>query len=311
MNRSLINTKLFVPTLAGVFSLILWSSTIAFTRSAIEHMGTFNAAFFINTLSGIACFGLLLLKKSGYKNSNWHQLKSYIIRVGFFFVLYMVLFHLAIGFASTRIEVIVVGIINYLWPSLIFVFSVPVLKEKANYFLLASGIVLAFLGTGMAITYGNDIPVSKVWALAPGQLLPYFIALLAAIAWGMYSNLTRKYQFEGDHKALPVLFLISGMIILLMQLLQGETPRLPISGSQYIELAYLVLFPSALAYLCWDVAMKRGNKKLITALSYLIPLVSTAISSFYLHIQLNAFFWLACLLVIAGAVLCARSMHTQ
>lgn len=309
MNFRQLYSHPFIPTLAGIVSLILWSSTIAFTRSAIENMGTFNAAFFINTLSGIVCFGLLSFKRNTFKNHDWHKLKLYLIRVGFFFVLYMVLFNLAIGFANTRIEVIVVGIINYLWPSLIFLFSVPILKEKANYFLLALGIIVAFLGTSMAITYGNDIPVSKLWVLDTDKLMPYFISLLAAIAWGIYSNLTRRYQFEEDDKALPVLFLMSGIIILLLQLLKGETPQLHLSGSQYFELAYIVLFPSALAYLLWDVAMKRGNKKLITTLSYMVPLASTAISSYYLQIQLNAFFWLACLLVIAGAVLCAKSIH--
>lgn len=311
MKSKLLKTQPLAPTIAGVIALTLWSSTIAFTRSVVENMGTFNAAFFINILSGIACYGLLSFKKGKGVTHNRYKFRYYVFRVGSFFILYMVLFNLAIGFASNRIEVIVVGIINYLWPGLIFLFSIPILKARANYFLLTLGMLLAFLGTALAILYGNDVAVSSLLVLDRNRLLPYFISLLAAISWGMYSNLTRKYKFEEDHSTLPILFLISGIIILLLQLVNGELPKLHLIGSQHIELIYIVLFPSALAYLFWDIAMKRGNKKLITTLSYLVPLASTFISSYYLQIQLNAFFWLACLLVIVGAVLCSKSISEK
>ncbi len=311
MKHRTISHTAFPATAAGIMALVLWSSNIAFTRSATEAMGTLNAAFFINLLSGIACYLLLYFQNRKHPPFSLAKFRSYFFRVGSFFIAYIVLFNLAIGLAGSRIEVVVVGIINYLWPSLIFVFSIPILKAKANYPVLAAGIALSFLGTTIAILYGNDIPVSQLLALAPTRLLPYGLSLLAAIAWGIYSNMTYQYQFAADYKVLPFLFLACSMIILLLQLLRGEIPDLNISGKQYLELMYLVLFPSALAYLLWDVSMKRGKKIFITALSYLVPLASTLISSYYLHICLGFAFWLACLLVIAGALLCSGGIREK
>lgn len=296
-------------TLSGVIAILLWSTTIAFSRSIAEKIGTFNTAFFTMLCSGAF---LLLVQLLIYKKGLFRKIAelpfSYLYKVGSFLVAYMVLFYIAVGEATSREAVIVVGIINYLWPGLAFLFSVPILKNRANFNLLIFGILVAFGGTTAAILKGYQLSFTDIKIAVYGNVVPYFLALIAAISWGIYSNMTRKIQVKEDVVALPILFLISSSVILIFQLLKGEIPQINLSGSQYWEFAYVVIFPTALSYLFWDKAMKKGNKNFVLSVSYLIPLASTLISGYYLSVPIDIGFGIAAILVIMGAIMCKWSI---
>ena len=74
------------------------------------------------------------------------------------------------------------------------------------------------------------------------------------------------------------------------------------------ELLYMSIFPTFLAYLFWDRAMRKGKIILVVSLSYFTPLLSIIISSLYLRVAVKANLWIACGLVIAGAVVCKFSI---
>ncbi len=298
-----------IPTLLGLFAIFFWSTNIAFSRSVTEKTGALNAGFFIMLGGGIFLLILLLLiyRKAFFQKVAGLPL-SYYYKVGIYLVAYMVLFYIAVGEAASREAVITVGIINYLWPGLVFLFSVPILKNKARYGLLFLGILAGFGGTTAAVLSGAQLSVAELTLAFRGNVFPYLCAFIAALLWGFYSNITKKFQVKEDIVVLPLLFLLSAMVILLIQLLKGETPHLELAGSQYWEFAYIVIFPVSLAYLSWESAMKRGKKELIAAMSYAIPVVSTLISGYYLGVPIGFGFGLAALLVVIGALLCKWSI---
>lgn len=299
-----------IPTILGFTALVFWSTNVAFSRRVTEHMGTLNTAFFNLLLSGLL---LLIIQRFIYKKEFFPKLTrlpfAYFYKVGIFMVINITVFYGAVGEAASHEAVIVVGIINYLWPGLIFLFSVPLLKQRAAYGRLLPGIVIAFTGTAVALMEGNRISASDLQATIKGNVFPYLLALVAAVSWGLYSNLVRKFKMNDDNVSVPLVFIISAVFILVLQLLRGETPRLALSGWEYAEFAYLVIFPNAFAYLFWQKAMSQGNKNLVTAFSYMIPLVSTLVSGFYLDVRIGAGFWAAALMVLSGAVLCRLSIN--
>jgi len=75
-----------------------------------------------------------------------------------------------------------------------------------------------------------------------------------------------------------------------------------------VELLYMSIFPTFLAYFFWDRAMRKGNIILVASLSYFTPLLSIIISSLYLQVIIKPSLWIACGLVIAGAVVCKFSI---
>jgi len=54
--------------------------------------------------------------------------------------------------------------------------------------------------------------------------------------------------------------------------------------------------------------VSRGDLTLAASISYLTPLLSTAVSAVYLRVALGWNLWAACGLVVAGAFLCSRSV---
>ena len=300
-------------TLMGFLAIIFWSTTIAFSRNIIQVIGVLNSGFFIFLVSGSL---LLTVEFFKYKKSFITTIKSipseYFYKVGLFFVSYMVLFYFAIGGASSKEAVLVVGLLNYLWPAFCFIFSIIILKNRSRKLLLITGILISFAGTVLALTGTNTFNYILLKQSIGQNIFPYLLAFFAAIAWGAYSNLTKKHQFDNDTIVLPLLFLISSLFIFIIILLNGDLKNLnfifKLSPSQYAQFIYLILFPSTLSYFFWDRAMKKGDKNLVVSFSYLIPLLSTLTTGFVLGIKISSSIGFAALLIIIGAIFCNKGV---
>ena len=173
------------------------------------------------------------------------------------------------------------------------------LKKKAKKYL-ALGIFLAFGGMWLASTNGEILNSGDI--LQPHTLLVYALAMLAAVTWGLYSNLSRKWAGDQDSGAVSVFMLGSGLILGILRIFIPENSVfLP---STFFELAYMIIFPTILAYVFWDAAMRKGAMITVVTLSYFIPLLSTIISSIKLGVQLRFEIWVAAIMVIIGAYVC-------
>ncbi len=291
-----------VYTALGIVAVLLWSTTMGVSRSLVEQLGAMTAGACIYLVSGaVGCTYLLARRQLGVVR---RMPPLYLFGCGALVVVYMLLIYLAIGLAATRRQVIGVGIINYLWPGLTLVFSVPVLKKHAGP-LLVPGAVLAFAGVVLASTGGQLSAGKFLRDLRSGEA-PYLLALVAAVLWALYSNLSRRWAATHEGGAMPVFLLAAGVTLALMRPFFHETQHW--ATHTCFELAYMSLVPALLAYGFWDYAMRRGNMVLVAAVAYLTPVLSTTFTSVYLHVPPGRGLWLACALVVAGAVVCKLSV---
>jgi len=293
-----------VATLLGILSIVLWSTTIAFSRSLAEQLGTLSAAASIYLLGGVGGCVYLLLDR-GRIAAVRRLPAAYLLACGALFVGYTVCLYLAIGLASGRQQVIEVGIINYLWPSLTLVLSVPILHHLPRR-TLPLGLAAATAGVVLAMFEGGAFQWSVLADNLAANRLPYLAALIGAVLWGLYSNLSRRLGGGARGSAVPVFVLASGVLLAVMRLARPETSH--VSARAVVELVFLSAGPCLTAYVCWDIAMRRGRMVLVASLSYLIPLLSTILTCAYLGVPMGVSLWLACLLVIGGAWLCNRSV---
>ena len=291
-------------TIFGILAILFWGTTIAFSRSLTEQLGPLTAASWIYLLSGIWSCIYLVSKPGGIKKTFQLPI-SYLIGCGTLFVFYMVCLYLAVGLAFSREQVIEVSIINYLWPGLTLVFSLPILNKKAKITLIP-GVVLAFSGFYLATVNSGMFS----WEVFKGNFqvnyFPYLLAFMAAISWGLYSILVRLWAGHTESGAVPLFLLGTGLVLIAIRSMFPEesywTPRV------VVELLYMSVFPTFLAYTFWDRAMRKGNIILVASLSYFTPLLSIIISSLYLRVVIKPSLWIACGLVIAGAVICKFSI---
>jgi drug/metabolite transporter (DMT)-like permease len=289
-------------TVQGILALLFWGSTIAFSRSLTEKLGTLTSASYIFLLAGtLSCAYLVVSRRF---QMVIRVSRAYLFGCGTLFVVYMASLYLAIGTAVNRLQVLEVGLVNYLWPSLTLVMAIPVLKRKAR-FTLIPGCLLGFGGVLFA-----SAQFGESWETFVGNLStnwsPYMLAFVAAVCWALYSNLTRRWAREAESGAVPLFLLASGLVLLGLRILFPE--RTEWTSQSILELAYMAIFSSILAYAFWDAAMRRGNATLVASVSYLTPLLSITIGSIYLGVGTGWNLWAGCLLVIVGSVTCKLSV---
>jgi drug/metabolite transporter (DMT)-like permease len=289
-------------TVLGIFAVVFWGSTVPLSRSLTEKLGTFTSGSCIFLLAGgLFCIYLII---SHRLQKTVRISRAYLLGCGALFVVYIACVYLAIGIAANRVQVLEVGLINYLWPSLTLVMAIPILKRKAR-FTLIPGCLLGFGGVLLASGQFGESWNTFLENLV-SNWAPYALALIAAVCWALYSNLARRWAREAESGAVPLFLLASGLALVGLRILFPERTEWTIQP--VLELAYMAVFSSILAYTFWDIAMRRGNVTLVVSLSYLTPLLSIIIGTLYLGVVTGWNLWAGCLIVIAGSITCKLSV---
>lgn len=204
-------------------------------------------------------------------------------------------FHLFYFIALSNAPAVEASLIAYLWPLLIVLLSALLPNESLRWFH-GVGAIAGFLGAGLLISNGQALNID------PRYSLGYLAAIAAALTWASYSVLSRRFG------SIPTDAVggFCGVTALLAWICHGlfEPTVWPV-GSQWLAVFGLGLGPVGLAFFTWDYGVKHGNIKVLGALSYLAPLLSTLLliaCGFALPSWNVA---IACLFIIGGAVLAA------
>lgn len=291
--------SLCLSTGGGFVAIILWSTTIALARSLSEQVGPLTAAAAVYLAGGVLILawnrrlgcplGLLLQPP-----------RKYLMGCGLLFIAYTVLLFMAVGGAKDREQALEIGLLNYLWPALTILFSLLLLRQRANWLLLP-GTALALAGIVLVMTQNARVSWTSFWGHWQGNPAAYFLALAAAVSWALYSNLTRRWSKPDQGGGVAWFIPATGLVLLGMRLLGPAE-----SGAWTARATGEALFlgtVTALAYALWEWAMQKGNLPLVAAASYATPLLSTLVSCAYLRVAPGPQLWAGCLLLAAGSLL--------
>jgi len=225
--------------------------------------------------------------------------RRYVVGCGGLFILYMLAIYLGIGLANDRHQVLQVGLLNYLWSALTILFSLFLLKNRAH-FILIPGTFLALAGIFLVLTEGSAISWFSSIANMTSNPVAYALGLTAAISWALYSNLTRRWGEKATNSGVILFIPATAIVLWLVRLCVVEEGAWSLAAG--IEAAFLGL-ATALAYVFWDMAMRKGSLVLVAVSSYFIPFLSTLLSSLYLDVTPGLFLWVGCLLIVLGSLM--------
>jgi drug/metabolite transporter (DMT)-like permease len=286
-------------TAYGVVALLLWSSTVAFSRSAAEALHGLLVAGITSLGAGV--IGLAIQGARGELGALRRSSRRYLFVCGGLFAAYAVLFYGALGLAHHRSDVVAVAVLNYLWPALTLALAVPILGRRVAW-TLWPGLLLAAGGAAL-VTAPPEL--SGAWDLQ----LAHLLAALAAVTWALYSNLTRKLGGGQSVNPVPLFFLATAAVTLPLGLAASAPWRW--SWPLGVELAYLTLFPSLLAYVLWDHGMRQGDAARLAALANLTPVAATAFAASYLDIAVSGTQLVGVAVVVIGVLLCDRASRDK
>lgn len=189
------------------------------------------------------------------------------------------------------------GLIAYLWPLLIVLFSglLPGERLRPGHIL---GALVAFAGAALIVLRGGA-------DFGGGAAAGYALALLCALTWSGYSVISRR--LGAVPTASVAVFCIAAALLSLAAHLALEETRWPATAGGWGAMALLGLGPVGLAFYVWDIGVKHGDIQLLGTASYAAPLLSTLALVLAGVAKPTPLLALAALLIAGGAALAARA----
>lgn len=189
------------------------------------------------------------------------------------------------------------GLIAYLWPLLIVLFSGLLPGEQLKRGHIVGG-VLGFAGAASLVAQGGTTFQMSAFA-------GYGLALLCALTWSSYSVLSRRLG-EIPTSAVTV-FCIATAILSGVAHLGLETTVWPRDLGVWLAVLALGIGPVGLAFFVWDIGVKKGDIQLLGVASYAAPLVSTFVLVLAGIADFTLVLLVATVLITLGAVIAARA----
>ena len=279
-------------TAIGFCAVLLWASlaTLTAASGAVPPFELLALTFGIGGLAGVGLWAVRLAAAKALRQP-W---PVYLLGVGGLFG-----YHACYFIALRNAPVVEAGLINYLWPLLIVVFSALLPGERLKWQHIA-GCILALAGAVLVVTKGQGFNFDA--AYLPG----YTAALVAAVIWGAYSVLSRRLPHVPSDSITG--FCLVTAILAAAVHFAIEPTVWPANAWQWAAVAGLGLGPVGLAFYVWDVGVKHGDIQVLGAASYSAPLLSTALLVLSGYAAYSSTILIACLLITAGAVLAASDL---
>jgi drug/metabolite transporter (DMT)-like permease len=194
------------------------------------------------------------------------------------------------------------GLIAYLWPLLIVLFSglLPGENLRAGHIL---GALSGFAGAALII--GASLDAGFGTTALPG----YLAALACALIWSGYSVLSRRLG-HAPTQTVAVFCLASAVLSACLHLMLEKTVW-PQGVTAWGATIALGVGPVGLAFYIWDIGVKRGDIQLLGVASYAAPLLSTLILVVAGVAAPSWILALSAVLITGGAAFAARAGRSR
>jgi drug/metabolite transporter (DMT)-like permease len=273
-------------TSIGFTAILLWSLLALFT-AASGTVPPFQLAAMTFLVAGLVGVASWVVRPQGIRALKQRPV-VWALGVGGLFG-----YH-ALYFAALRLAPPAeAGLVNYLWPLLIVLFSALLPGERLRGAHVA-GALLGFAGVAVLIAGRGALDAR------PEHLPGYLCAAAAAFVWGAYSVLSRRFG-EVPTDAVAGFCLATSALSLVCHLL-FETTVWPASTAQWLAILALGIGPVGAAFYVWDIGMKRGDIRLLGVASYAAPVLSTLILVLAGYAEPTLTLALSCALIVAGAL---------
>ena len=291
----------------GAIAVLFWSfgSTLIFVGA--QESGTWPFVALASLTAGILLLSARRLLKGELRTAlrlPWLLWLAPLLC----FVTYGLVWPWALASSTSR-QVFGVNLINYLWPVLTVLFSawwVPGVRLTRRVLfatlLALAGLVCANLHQIQQLT-STGSPAGTRWGR---HLLPYGLALAAALAWAIYSALLARWRdWAKNYVTSPIGFLLIGLGgSMITAITRRSFPRFTGFGA-----LLTVLYgagPLAVGYLLWEIALTRARVQTLSLIAAATPILSTFVLCAFLRKLPGPELVLAAVLVSAGVGLSVK-----
>ena len=182
-------------------------------------------------------------------------------------------------------------------PILVLLISRWLLKERLTR-RKVTGVVLGFLGVTVVIfERGVDASLDNV----TGNLIIY----VAVIAWGLYTVLGKRLinRYGPIHATSITLILGTALFLPIGIIPTTQFAFESLSGSGWLQILYLGLITSVVAYLLWYYALGRIEAGKVALFTYLQPILTTVMAVILLGQDVTPAFLIGGTVALGGVII--------
>jgi drug/metabolite transporter (DMT)-like permease len=250
-------------TIYGIVTILLWSTMASAFKISLNYLDSFQLLFFASLFSCIVLFSILAIQRKIQllkQTSKQDLMHSAFLGILNPFLYYIVLFK-----AYTLLKTQEAGTLNYIWPIMLVVLSVPLLKQRIHWLSIIA-IFISFSGIIIISTEG------KLTTLEFKEPLGVALAIGSSIFWALFWIFNLKDTRDEVIKFFLNFVFGTGYVLIALLCFSGFSS---ISFKGLSGALYIGLFEMGLTYVLWLRALKlSSNTAAVTNLVYLSPFIS-------------------------------------
>jgi drug/metabolite transporter (DMT)-like permease len=282
--------------MVGFVAVLLWSS-LALLTAATGSVPPFELAAMTFAVGGT--LGLIVIVLRGRGEVLRQPAVVWLVGVGGLFG-YHALYFAALRHAPPAQA----GLIAYLWPLLIVLFS-SWLPGQRLAFRHLFGAMLGLAGIALLLVPRG----ANAAGFATRYTSGYLMAAGCAVIWAAYSVLSRRMRAVPTGTVAGFCLATAGLAALAH--IAFEPTVVPASPAQWIAVCCLGLGPVGAAFYAWDYGVKQGNIQLLGVASYAAPVFSTVLLVIFGFAPASSTLASACVLIVCGAAVASVRLRNQ
>lgn len=258
-----------MPYLLLLFPPLFWAGNAVLARGVVGVVPPLALAFF----RWLIAFLLILPFGIKQAQADWPKVREkwpVIVALGF---LGITCFNSLLYVAAQSTSSINIAVLQTFMPALVVFFSIVILTESISA-VQWLGVLISTLGATLIVAAGNPIAL-----VTNGLVIGDGLMLLAITLYALYSVLLR---FRPDIHALSLLvFTFSCGIVLLTPFYLWElftVGGFSLTPQVVSSLAYVSIFPSIFAYLCWNQGVKLAGATIAGLFVNLLPVFTSILA---------------------------------
>lgn len=272
--------------------MFCWSTVAVAFKRALENMTPAQLLLISNYVAMLSLIVQVVVqgKIKDCIRQTGRQVTSSLL-LGFLnpFLYYLILFK-----AYALLPAQVAQPINFIWPVILMLLSVPLLRQKLHFISLIA-LLVSFTGVFVLSLQGRT---DVLHIEEPAGVL---LALSSSLIWALYWIFNVKDKRD-DQVKLMTNFSVSSVYITLWCLLTGEFTG--IDGAGILPSVYSGLFEMGITFVLWLKALQYATTTAkVTNLIYLTPFLSLIFIHLFLHEKIYLTSLIGLILIITGIIL--------
>ena len=276
---------------AGIV-IFFWSTVATAFKLALNHLEPIQLVFYSTLFSVIVLFLITLIQgKLGLIKSFS---KSDLVRCAFLGLLNPCLYYIILFKGYDVLPAQEAMVINFSWPIMIVILSIPILKQKIDIKSFLS-IVVCYIGVVVIASKGNVFSMQFESPLGVGYIL------ITTVIWSLFWLFNTKNSNDSV-VSLFLIFLFSLPYILIIVYLSDSFVIPSLEG--VIGSAYIGLFEMGVSVVLWQLALKTSTTvSRIASLVFITPFLSLLILHFVLKEDILVSTIFGVILICLGLIL--------